>query len=99
MKATLACTVVGVPLIVAVVGLKDKPAGSVPLLTDHVKGPRPPVTVSVRVYGVPTFPPGSVLEVMDGAGAVKRLEIPLVNASKLTGEGVDLNPKRSVPFG
>ena len=56
------------PLIIAVVVLKDKPAGNVPLLTDHVKGPRPPVTVSVWLYGVPTFPPGSVLGLIDGAG-------------------------------
>src|SRR6267378_618024 len=56
------------PLIIAVVVLKDKPAGNVPLLTDHVKGPRPPVTVNVWLYGVPTFPPGSVVGLMDGAG-------------------------------
>ncbi len=56
------------PLIIAVVVLKDKPAGKVPLLTDHVKGPRPPVTASACVYGVPTFPPGSVVGLMDGAG-------------------------------
>jgi hypothetical protein len=69
-KATLVCAVVGVPLIVAVVLLpvRDKPAGNVPLLTIHVKGPRPALTVSVWLYGVPTFPPGRVAGLIDGAG-------------------------------
>ena len=64
----MTCCVVGMPLIVAVVASKDKPAGKVPLLTDHVKGPRPPVTAIACVYGVPTFPPGSVVGLMDGVG-------------------------------
>jgi hypothetical protein len=59
-----------VPLIVAVVLLPTRvsPVGNVPLLTVHVKRPRPPLTERIWLYGVPWFPFGSDVGLMTGAG-------------------------------
>ena len=55
----LVAAAVGVPVI-APVDPKDKPVGSVPLVSDQVYGAVPPVAARVALYGVPTWPLGSV---------------------------------------
>jgi len=55
-----------------------KPAGSVPLVNDHVYGVVPPVAASVVEYTVPTCPAGNDVVVIDsvgGAAAIVRLNV------------------------
>ena len=56
-KKLAATGVDGVPEIIPVVALRVKPAGSVPEVTDHVKGAVPPWTKFMRFSekGVPAF--------------------------------------------
>jgi hypothetical protein len=58
-SGVLVTAAVGVPVI-APVDPKDNPAGSVPLVSDQVYGAVPPVAARVALYGVPTWPLGSV---------------------------------------
>jgi hypothetical protein len=52
----LLTTAVGLPAIAPVAALRDKPAGSVPLVSDHVYGAVPPVAPNVAEYAVFTWP-------------------------------------------
>lgn len=56
---------VGVPLI-APEGLRVRPAGSDPALTENVSVPAPPVSVTVWLYAVPSVPAGSDVIVIEG---------------------------------
>ena len=58
-SGVLVAAAVGMPVI-APVDPKDKPMGSVPLVSDQVYGAVPPVAARVALYGVPTWPLGSV---------------------------------------
>ena len=68
--------VVGVPLMTPLTELSESPAGSVPLETDHVYTPEPPVAATVCEYDVPTDPEGSeVVEmVMTGQPIAKVMD-------------------------
>jgi hypothetical protein len=46
-NCTFRATTVGVPLIAPVAASNDKPAGKVPVVTDHVYGGVPPVAINV----------------------------------------------------
>ena len=52
-------TAVGVPEITPPTD-NDSPAGSVPVSTEYVYGPVPPLDVRVALYGEPTDPTGNV---------------------------------------
>jgi len=49
---------VGVPVIAPVAAFSVSPAGSVPVVNDHVYGGVPPPAVKVVLYGTPTSPLG-----------------------------------------
>jgi hypothetical protein len=58
---------VGVPLTVQPVSVK--PAGSVPVI-EHEYAGVPSIAVIVELYATPTVPPGSVLVIVNAAGAM-----------------------------
>ena len=85
------CAVVGVPVSVTelvVLLLKPRPAGSVPALTDQVKGARPPLAWMVWLYKLPTMPFGDDVVVMLGGGG---LLIWSVNACDADWRGLELS--------
>ena len=50
----------GIPLIIPVVGLNERPVGRLPLTTSQFKyGGNPPVAASCCTYGAPNAPEGS----------------------------------------
>ena len=62
---------VGVPVMAPVAVFSDRPAGNVPLVSDHVYGVVPPDAVSVAEYAVPTLPFGNdVVVIVSVAGVV-----------------------------
>jgi len=73
---TALAVAVGVPVIAPVLVFSVSPAGSVPLVNDHVYGVVPPVAASVVEYAVPTVPLGNDEVVIDRvAGAIVRLSV------------------------
>ena len=49
----------GTPVIAPVLVLSVRPLGNVPLVTDHVLVPEPPVVAKVVLYAAPMVPVGS----------------------------------------
>jgi hypothetical protein len=67
---------VGVPLIVPVDGVSDRPAGRVPLVRAQVYGVVPLVAARLAVYAVPTWPFGNEVVVMTSvAGATVNVRL------------------------
>ena len=56
--------VVGVPVIAPVLVFNVSPAGSAPVITDHVYGVVPPDTAMFCEYGVDTVPTGNGVAVL-----------------------------------
>jgi hypothetical protein len=61
---------VGVPVMVPP-WVSDRPAGSEPVVVDHVLPPVPPPAASVRLYAVPTVPGGSDVVLILSVAALK----------------------------
>jgi hypothetical protein len=62
---------------------------------DHMKGAEPPVAVTVAVYGLPTFPPGRLVDVIfTDPGELLHPPIPMHTAS--TAKNRNTNPARLI---
>jgi hypothetical protein len=84
--------VVGVPLNTPALD-KLSPAGTAPVVTDHVYGAVPPVAASVCEYAVPTVPLGSgELVVIDKLAGL------IVSANAFVAVWVPLSAARTVKF-
>jgi len=66
---------VGVPVIAPVVAFSERPAGSVPDVTDQEYGVVPPAAVSVALYAVPTCPLGRLGVVIDSGAVPEALTV------------------------